>query len=95
MHIGGNYQEIAQQGPIRIIVTVSGVVAGAPAWLIPGANVVWSSVVSPFINAINAVYIDVNSLKRRHLTLSYYNNIAANTTFEYQVVQHYEGIPTD
>lgn len=80
---------------MRIVVVVSAVVAGAPAWLTPGIYAVWGPTVAFYTSAISSVHLDVTSLRRHHMTIAYYANVAANTTMEYQVIQHLEGVPTD
>lgn len=38
--------------------------------------------------------LDVNSLQQKHMTAASFEGVTAETTFEFQWVVHYEGIPS-
>jgi len=87
-----NWASIPQTGPIRILFQSSTApyVAGN-YYVLDSAS--YAQIQSGAIT-ITGTYIDVNSLALKHVTLTSFESVQSDTTFEMQWVVHYEGVPS-
>jgi len=98
----GSWLQAPQQGPVRIVFTVAQqqVIPVAPNRTVdPGAYYLldeyfYNALVAGNTLNIDGVYIDIGSLQQKHMTILSFEGVQADTTFEFQWVVHYEGIPS-
>jgi len=79
---------VKERGPVRLLYKL----AANPNWLVLD-DAAWTKVLDGTLHSI-AWAIDVNTFMRKHLTMFSMEAMQSDTTFEFQYICHYEGIPS-
>jgi len=89
-----DYQQLSvkQKGPFRIMFMTNSAPFTAGRWYVMDQAAYEGIVAGTIIIAKTGV--DVNSLQQKHLVMTCFESVQADTTFELQNVIHYEGIPS-